>query len=294
MSQVWVNGQPDVNVNPLDRGLTYGDGLFATMRVSQGKILFLAAHLDRLTQGAFRLGINWLPSNALKLQLSSLAQANPNACIKLLITRGAGGRGYGVDFSRDNLALSPQKHVSSVSCEASSHLPKVCEIVSVSAVPAQYAIWQQQGICLALSDIKLGKQAKLAGIKHCNRLEQVLIKSASLPKGAQDWLVLDCDDNIVESSMANLFFVIDKTIMTPRISFAGVAGMMREQVIYQLLNLGYKVEVSDLHYDMLNKAQHVFLTNSLFGLIDVLAIGNRQFSRTPLTSTVREQLSLTL
>ncbi|MCK8045535.1 aminodeoxychorismate lyase [Shewanella sp. 1CM18E] len=291
MSDVWVNGQPDTNVNPLDRGLAYGDGLFATMRVNQGQIQFLTAHLERLIQGAFRLGFNWLPSAELKQQLTHLAQANPDSCIKLLLTRGAGGRGYGIDLVRHNLAFTGDEVVIASS---KAGLPIVNEIVSVHALPAQYATWQQEGISLALSDIKLGRQSKLAGIKHCNRLEQVLIKSAAVPKHAQDWLVIDSDDNIIESSMANIFFVVEQVIMTPRISFAGVAGMMREQVLYQLLEMGYKVEICDFHYSMLAKAQHAFITNSLFGLIDVVAIDDKQFSRTSLTSKVREQLSLTL
>ncbi|MCL1137127.1 aminodeoxychorismate lyase [Shewanella pneumatophori] len=311
MSEVWVNGQPDTNVNPLDRGLAYGDGLFATMRVSQGQILFLTAHLERLVQGTFRLGFNWYPSATLKQQLTCLAQANPHSCIKLLLTRGAGGRGYGIDLVRQNLAfIGEEIAVSESATQAgkdlakdngkgatasnNAGLPIINEIVSVHALPAQYAAWQQEGICLALSDIKLGRQSKLAGIKHCNRLEQVLIKSTALPENAQDWLVLDSDDNIIESSMANIFFVVEQIIMTPRICFAGVAGMMREQVIYQLLEMGYKVEICDFHYSMLAKAQYAFITNSLFGLIDVVVIDDKQFSRTSLTSKVREQLSLTL
>ncbi|GIU07471.1 MULTISPECIES: aminodeoxychorismate lyase [unclassified Shewanella] len=300
MTQVWVDGHPGNNVNPLDRGLAYGDALFATMRVHQGKIQFLKSHLERLTQGAYRLGFDWHPSNKLQQQLSRLAEANPNSCIKILLTRGVGGRGYAASVVRHNPAIITQSDIALQSeampglhSQAAGSLD-VTEIVSVHNLPTHYQNWQQQGVCLAVSDVRLGRQPKLAGIKHCNRLEQVLIKSVDLAQYAQDWLVLDSDDYIVESSMANIFFAFDKKIITPRQSFAGVAGMMREQVIHQLLQMGYKVEVTDFHYSMLNTAKHVFMTNSLFGLIDVLAIENMRFSKASWTSKIREQLSLTL
>lgn len=298
MTQVWVDGQPDKNVNPLDRGLAYGDGLFATMRVHQGEIQFLNTHFERLTQGAYRLGFNWQPSSALTLQLKALAKANPKACIKLLLTRGVGGRGYGAAVVRHNSAIildSAQRDRDSLESSSLASAPlNVTEVVSVHALPTHYEQWQQQGIRLALSDVRLGRQPKLAGIKHCNRLEQVLIKSVDLAENAQDWLVLDSDDNVIESSMANIFFVVDKAIITPRISFSGVAGMMREQVIHQLLAMGYSVRITDFHYSMLADAKHVFITNSLFGLVDVVAIADRRFSRASWTSRIREHLSLTL
>lgn len=300
MTQVWVDGQPDSHVNPLDRGLAYGDGLFATMRVHQGKIQFLASHLERLTQGAYRLGFCWHPSDKLQLQLRTLAEDNPNSCIKILLTRGVGGRGYAATVVRHNPAVTLEagnvqqsQAITAPSSQVAAAL-NTTEIVSLHSLPIHYQNWQQQGVNLALSEVRLGRQAKLAGIKHCNRLEQVIIKSVDLPEDIQDWLVLDSDDNIVGSSMANIFFVLDKTIITPRQSFAGVAGMMREQVINQLLQMGYKVEVTDFHHSMLSTAKHVFMTNSLFGLVDVLAIADMRFSRASLTLKIREQLSLTL
>ncbi|GIU36713.1 aminodeoxychorismate lyase [Shewanella schlegeliana] len=300
MTQVWVDGQPDNSVNPLDRGLAYGDGLFATMRVHQGEIQFLNTHFERLTQGAYRLGFQWQPSSDLKQQLSALAKTNPNACIKIVLTRGVGGRGYGAAVVRHNPAIIldnesiQQINDKPVSSSQVSTPLNTTEIVSVHPLPTYYKQWQQQGVSLALADIRLGRQPKLAGIKHCNRLEQVLIKSVELAEGNQDWLVLDSDNNVIESSMANIFFVVDKIIITPRISFAGVAGMMREQVIHQLLQMGYSVQITDFHHSMLADAKHVFITNSLFGLVDVVAIADRRFSRASWTSRIREHLCLTL
>ncbi|ABZ76937.1 Aminodeoxychorismate lyase [Shewanella halifaxensis HAW-EB4] len=313
MPKVWVNGQPDMNVSPLDRGLAYGDGLFATMRVDQGEILFFTAHMERLTQGAYRLGFHWSVSAALKQQLITLAKAHPHSCIKLLLTRGVGGRGYSAPVNRPNLAaeLTPGSMPELITDKqdnkttAASSIPnqarscaadalQVTEVVSVSEFPAHYKTWQQQGVGLSLSPVKLGKQPKLAGIKHCNRLEQVLIKSVDLPEGVHDWLVVDFEDNIIESSMANIFFVLDEKLVTPRMSYAGVAGMMREQMMHQLLQMGHKIEITDIHYSMLKQVKHAFITNSLFGLVDVMTIDDFTFTPATWTSSLREQLSLTL
>jgi 4-amino-4-deoxychorismate lyase len=272
MSVVWVNGQPDATVSPLDRGLAYGDGLFATMRVNKSEIQFIESHFLRLTQGAQRLGFQWQPTAALRERLLQCAKDNPQSCLKILLSRGVGGRGYTPPNSS----------------------PSITEIVSVHPFPSFYQDWQKTGISLQSSDVLLARQPRLAGIKHCNRLEQVLIKSVALANGIDDWLVLDSNKNIIESSMANLFFETDAGIITPQFSYAGVAGMMREQVIYQLLEMKFSVSVTEINVDILSQVKHVFMTNSLLGVVDINKIDQQSFKIAPYTSLLREQLDLTL
>ncbi|EDP99002.1 aminodeoxychorismate lyase [Shewanella benthica] len=271
VTKVWVNGELNGHIEPLDRGLAYGDGLFATMRIVQGQIAFLSAHLDRLTQGTKRLGFSWSPSQALVTHVKHQAKIQVTGCLKLLLSRGTGGRGYGAPAT----------------CE-------ITEVISLHAIPTHYASWQKTGISLTCSPIKLSQQPRLAGIKHLNRLEQVLIKSESLPAGYQDWLVLDGLDNIVESSMANLFFVSGKHIVTPSISRSGVAGVMREQVIYALLEAGYDVEARPIAYSHLCHYQHVFMTNSLVGILDINHVDDVHFTHADFTQQIRQTLHLTL
>ncbi|AQS36556.1 aminodeoxychorismate lyase apoprotein [Shewanella psychrophila] len=270
-AKVWVNGEFYGHIAPLDRGLAYGDGLFATMRIVQGKIAFLSAHLERLTQGAKRLGFSWSPSLNLVTQLKHLAKTEVTGCLKLLLSRGTGGRGY----------AAPETCV-------------ITEVISLHAIPSHYSIWQQTGISLTCSPIKLSQQPRLAGIKHLNRLEQVLIKSETLLVGYEDWLVIDGLDNIVESSMANLFFVADKHVVTPSISHSGVAGVMREQVIYALIEAGYDVEARPIAYSHLCRYQHVFMTNSLVGILDINNVDDIHFTHADFTHEIRRALHLTL
>jgi 4-amino-4-deoxychorismate lyase len=261
-------------INPLDRAIAYGDGVFATMR-SNGKILFLNEHLARLQQSCARLGFHWQASNTLMATLTQFAASYPKHCIKLIVSRGVGGRGY--------QAPNPVS---------------ATEIVSVSELPAFYGQWQQTGIRLALSDIRLGRQPRLAGIKHLNRLEQVLIKSQALPQGMDDWLVLDCQDNVIESSVANLFGVTGGIIYTPALHHAGVSGVTREIIIKALMSLAptqaYTVVVDEFKADFLMRCEHVFLSNSLFGVVDVIGIDRQGFTPWPHSAHLRHSLGLSL
>lgn len=272
MAQVWVNGQPDATISPLDRGLAYGDGLFATMRVNKSEIQFIESHFLRLAQGARRLGFDWQPTSTLRELLLQCAKDNPQSCLKLLLSRGVGGRGY----TPPNSSLS------------------INEIVSVHPFPDVYQKWQKVGVSLQSSTVLLARQPRLAGIKHCNRLEQVLVKSVALAAGYDDWLVFDSNKDIIESSMANLFFETDAGIITPKLAYAGVAGMMREQVIYQLLEMKFSVSVTEMNVDILSKVKHIFMTNSLLGVVDVTQVDQQAFNMAPYTSLLRERLDLTL
>jgi 4-amino-4-deoxychorismate lyase len=263
-----------LSINPLDRAIAYGDGVFATMR-SNGEILFLADHLARLEQSCARLGFHWQASSELKDSLTEFAAAYPKHCLKLIVSRGVGGRGY----QAPNPVLAT-------------------EIVFVSELPAIYQQWQQTGISLAISDIRLGQQPRLAGIKHLNRLEQVLIKSQALPQGMDDWLVLDCQDNVIESSMANLFGVKEGIIYTPALHQAGVSGVTREIIIKALLSFaspqGHTVVVDEFKQDFFMSCEHVFLSNSLFGVVDVIGIDSQGFTPWSQSAQLRHSLGLSL
>ncbi len=268
---IWVNGVPQANVDPSDRGIAYGDGLFATMRTGAEGILFFETHQARLTIGAARLGFQWQMSEALQQQLQALAIEYPLHCIKLIVSRGVGGRGY-----------TPPEIV------------KPTEIVSVHAIPGHYAQWQQMGIRLKSSSVRLGLQPLLAGIKHLNRLEQVLIKSHILPQGFDDWLVADIEDNIIESSMANIFFIKGNQVLTPSLAQCGVAGVMREHVMLALLEQHLNIECLPVGAERLIEFDSAFITNSILGIVDVLAIDSLTFTRTPITAQLRQTLLLTL
>ncbi|WP_258405575.1 aminodeoxychorismate lyase [Shewanella zhangzhouensis] len=262
-------------ISPMDRGLAYGDGLFATMALTpKGEVAFLDTHLSRLQQGACRLGfVLDIKDIESRLVLAAKAQAkhqNPRG-LKLLISRGPGGRGYQAPDE-----ASPQA------------------VLSAFDVPAHYRDWQRKGICLFSSELNLAKQPKLAGMKHLNRLEQVLIRAQHMPEWAQDFLVSDTDGALIEASMANLFFISGDTAYTPYHAFAGVSGVMREQIIQALLERGYRVVADKLCPDMLAKAQAVIMCNSLLGLVDVVRIDTFHYQVFAESQSIRDALELNL
>ena len=267
MKEVWINDVKDSVIDPADRALAYGDGLFATMKVKQGQIQFLEQHLRRLSDGAARLGFAFSAGKVLLSRLDELAKLNPDACIKLLLSRGSGGRGY----------KAPES-------------PTPLVILSVSALPSHYANWQQTGIRLIKSEVALGRQPLLAGIKHLNRLEQVLIKAQPLPQGIDDVWVCDSDGLVVEGSMGNLLLISGSQVLTPRHSFAGVSGVMREQVIHSLLLMGLNVTISDVTEAELLQADHVLMTNSLMVTVPVTNLGDKALTIWPRLSELQQLL----
>ena len=151
--QAWVNGQPAESLALADRGLAYGDGLFETIKVQGGRAVLLERHLARLQDGCQRLKIPCdMPT--LRGELLEYMQQLGDGVCKLILTRGVGQRGYG--------------------------LPDPCvpqRILQASAVPQWPAAHQQQGIQLFACQLRLSEQPLLAGLKHLNRLEQVLARA---------------------------------------------------------------------------------------------------------------------
>jgi 4-amino-4-deoxychorismate lyase len=131
-------------------------------------------------------------------------------------------------------------------------------------------------------------------MKHLNRLEQVLIRSRPLDEGFDDWLVTDTQGNIIETSAANLFLCVDGQWYTPSLAQCGVAGVMRQQVIAALLEAGYHVSCTQITPERLAAAGQVFITNSLFGLVDIRRIDSQHYSIWPHTAALRQSLGMNL
>jgi 4-amino-4-deoxychorismate lyase len=148
---ILLNGIPQTHIEISDRGLQYGDGLFETISVYNGKAIFLAQHIDRLTASCQRLLIPAPDLDTLHAEIKQLCQGVEQAVLKIIITRGSGGRGY---RQPDTIQAS--------------------RILSLHPFPNYPDSYQQQGITARFCDTRLGLNPTLAGMKHLNRLEQVL------------------------------------------------------------------------------------------------------------------------
>ncbi|WP_454877909.1 aminodeoxychorismate lyase [Serratia inhibens] len=242
----WINGQQHDALAPSDRGLQFGDGCFTTARVIDGRIELLPWHIERLQQAAQRLMMPVTDWGGLESEMVHAAESIPLGVVKAILTRGSGGRGY-----------SPQ------GCENPTR------IVSRSAYPTHYLSWREQGINLALSPVALARNPLLAGLKHLNRLEQVLIRAHLDQTNADEALVLDTAGMLVECCAANLFWRKGKAVFTPDLSQAGVAGLMRRKVIELLAGSEYSLHYVSEPLVTLADAEEVLVSNALMPLLPV-------------------------
>jgi 4-amino-4-deoxychorismate lyase len=242
-----------------DRGLAYGDGLFETLRVHRGEVPWWNDHWSRLRHGAQRLGLP-LPWEArVRDESASLFADGGDGVLKLLVTRGAGQRGY-----------------------ASPADPVPTWIVSRHAVPAMPV----RGLSLHACETRLAPQPALAGIKHCNRLEQVLARAEAGRAGADEGLVRDAAGNVVGATAANLFAFIDGRWATPAIVDCGIAGVCRANLLPALAALERALSLAEVE-----SADAVFLCNAVRGILPVARLGAREWPLHPAVVAASVELS---
>ncbi len=264
---ILVNGSPEAVVSPVDRGLLYGDGLFETMRVDSGRVPSWSAHLQRLLEGCDRLAIARPSIAVLEREVDLLLSMAPErAVLKLIVTRGSGGRGY-----RPPAAAEPTR------------------ILQLHPWPDHPPARRQSGVAVRLCATRLGINPALAGLKHLNRLEQVLAR-AEWQDEFEEGLMLDVEGRLVAGTMSNLFLIDRHRLRTPAITRCGVRGIMRGVVVEAAHAAGVVVEEVDLSLGDLRSADGAFLTNALIGLWPIRVFEDRHWSPHPLCQALMETL----
>ncbi|HVA54483.1 MAG TPA: aminodeoxychorismate lyase [Gammaproteobacteria bacterium] len=253
----WINGEPGDSIPVADRGLHYGDGLFETLAVKSGHIGLLDYHMERLHEGCRRLHLRLPAESVLRTELMSAASCPATAVLKLIVTRGTAGRGY--QFTGDL---------------------QVNRILTRYAWPDYPAEFSNQGIHLRICDTHLGHNKRLAGIKHLNRLEQVLARAEwSEIDQIQEGLMLDEEGSVIEGTMSNVFAWLDHGVLaTPDLRLCGVAGVMRRHLLEMAKQAGVALRVASLALTELMQAQEIFVCNSLIGVWPVASIGHWKYS----------------
>ena len=235
-----VDGVPGDLVSIRDRGLQYGDGLFETVRCEHGGLRWFERHLARLRLGCERLGLEAPDGALLRAEAQSLAGTAPRTLVKIILTRGkATARGYRPAGDE-----------------------RGTRIVSAHDWPAAGGDEFRVG----LSSVGLGVNPGLAGIKHLNRLEQVLAQRAAGRLGLHEVLMSTLTGEVVSGSMSNLFVWRDDALLTPPVDQCGVAGVMRSLVLEVAARLGFAVQVAPLPVAALTSMQAMFVTNIRLGV----------------------------
>lgn len=245
-----TNGVYGADLSPLDRGLAYGDGLFETCRVRTGRVPLWPLHWRRLSAGAERLGIP-LDGERLEREREVVLSAaeGQSGVLKLIVTRGQGGRAYQVP---------------------AHPAPSLCWQFR----PGEPASWEagRAGVTLYQCRHRLGDNPVLAGMKHLNRLEYVLARSEwgdDYPEG----LLLDAADQVIEGTLSNVFVRLEEGWRTPPLERNGVAGVMRQLLLESLApEQGIAVSEAAINVRELMSAREWFVCNSVFGIWPVTGL----------------------
>lgn len=254
---IWVDGEAATALPLPDRGLDFGDGLFETLLLQHGVPLFKQLHLERLAAGLDALSFpDCLPKVRAQLDACSAQLVSCEwAALRLTVTRGAAPRGYAAPQN-----ANPRIIISAAELKQDrSELP--------------------QPIKLGWAKLRWSSQPQLAGIKHLNRLEQVIAANQARDDGWDDVIVLDQQGHVCSLSAGNLFLLESGRLLTPALETCGIAGTRRRLVLEQLgPALGLKTEQTHITPQQLASADAIICCNSIRGLQPVSRLENQSWT----------------
>ncbi len=267
-----VNGKLVSGIAPTNRGFAYGDGIFRTMRLLDGELQDWPLHYQTLVADCSKIQIV-CPSAELLMQefkyfMASASEEDTQfSIIKIIITRGEGARGY-----------AP---------------PAVCEPTRVliqSPLPNYPDEIYANGVALYSCQTRLAHQPILAGIKHLNRLENVLARAEHKDPRFFDGLLQDYDGHVIEAVSGNLFIRKEGVVMTPALDSCGVAGVMRQKILDWYRTQGQPVVIAPLSIEDVLQAEGVVIVNSVYGVLQVAQIDEHVMAADHWAQQLRSQL----
>jgi 4-amino-4-deoxychorismate lyase len=271
---IWIDGSPLAALPLPDRGLDYGDGLFETLLLRRDVPLYPELHLARLKRGLQALAF---PDclEKVQVQLESVLGSMSNACdwssLRLSVTRGGGRRGYAPP-------VTPQPRI----------------IIQIAQIERDCSLMSEPA-SVSVAKVKLALQPMLAGVKHLNRLEQVLAAAEGQTQGVDEMLLLDQANTVNSVSAGNLFVVREGRLQTPDLCNSGVAGTRRQLVIERWAPaLGLEVSATELTLEDLHNADEIFYSSSLFGTRPILSLDNLRWEEHKVCAALFEQFQLDL
>jgi 4-amino-4-deoxychorismate lyase len=264
-----INGSFDQTISVFDRGFSYGDGVFRTMKIRNGLPVSWPFHYQKLVADCAVIGIvcpsaELLMGDLQKLFEKELFSEDLTQVAKIIITRGEGERGY-----------------------APPVITVPTRVVIKSGLPHYAESNFEKGVQLHVCDLKLAAQPKLAGIKHLNRLENVLARMEWREDAIFDGLLLDQAGNVIECTMSNVFARFGSELLTPDLSLCGVSGITRQRILGLGGVLGLNTGVKSLTLAQVLQADEIIICNSLFGAFQVTQINNKIWPQQDLAVKIR-------
>lgn len=263
-----LDGEANAGVSPLDRGLAYGDGVFRTLKVRVQQPVWWRDHYAKLAHDCAVLKLACPAPNVLLSEIQIVTQPFDNAVVKIVVTRGPGERGY-----------APPEPAAPT------------RIVMASALSDREH--ERHGIHVRWCSMRLARQAQLAGIKHLNRLENVLARQEWSDPDIAEGLLCDDTGAVIGGTRSNVFAMRASRLLTPDLSLSGIAGVTRDRVLRAAARHAIEIQVARLEPANIMDADEVFVSNSLVGLSPVAMLDQRQWRTTTWTEQFQQWIDET-
>ncbi len=247
-----------VVIGPDSRALRYGDGLFETIKITNGQLEMEDEHLARLWKGMNVLQFD-LPkhftADKLSQQIITLAVKNKHADsgrIRLNVFRGDGGL-----------------------YDAINHLPNY--IIQTWLLPDNNGDWNSNGLVLGIYEEAKKSCDILSNLKHNNYLPYILGALKAKKEKWNDAVMLNTQNNICDTTIANIFLIKEEIVYTPSLKDGCVAGIMRKKIIQELIAYNWQIIEKEITQKDLYEADEVFLSNSIYNIRWVQRIGDKMY-----------------
>lgn len=274
---IYCNGEfiedstPCISVQ--DRGFLYGDGLFETMRILNGSPVFWKNHFSRFSKGAEALSIS-LPHSEISLHSLSKTLIEMNSLkqglLRIQLSRGSGKRGY-----------------------STANVKSATLLISTHSLPGTIGI-PNKGWALKTSSYRIDETDPLNQVKTCSKLKTIMAMAEAEQGGFDDALMINTKGEVVESTRANLFWMLDGAIHTAPINSGALPGITRSKVIDLCNKEGSSVVETRIQPDDLLKAEGVFATVSTYGLVDIIGLDGQEIPKSPTTTRLSKLYQILL
>ena len=264
MLECLINGEISTFVSATNRGLYFGDGVLESIPVHNGRTRLWQTHMDRLGAGCDRLGLVMPPQAILLREVQTVSAGRDKVVVQIVLTRD----GQCADYSPTEDS----------SCS---------RVVSAHSYPDDVLEHAREGISARICDLRLAIQPALGGIKHLNRLEQVLASKEMRGQQADEGLLLDMEGHVISAISANVFIVMGDRLLTPRLDRCGVRGVLRSQILAEFTA---RCEQRRIQVDLLQEAHEVFLCDCVRGIRPVTDIDDYHYDIGPVTRELQTWL----
>ncbi|MER6995834.1 aminodeoxychorismate lyase [Streptomyces sp. NPDC000410] len=251
--RIWVNGglrdADDALVSVLDHGLTVGDGIFETVKATEGRPFALTRHLDRLTRSARGLGLPDPDHDEVRAACTAVLDANPTPLGRLRITYTGGLSPLGSDRGNAGPTLV-------VALGESKRRPDTTAVITVP--------WTRN------------ERGALTGLKTTSYAENVVALARAHEQGATEALFANTVGQLCEGTGSNVFVVLDGELHTPPLASGCLAGITRALTVEWT-----GAQETELPFDVLDRADEIFLTSTIRDVQAVHRVDGRELSAVP-------------